>query len=364
MNQLNGDSESQQIQQLDKIRNLRDRGTIKPPNRYQANIAVFNEPSSYEDTMSGEDAYNWKKAIEDELKAHELNGTWIYEDLPEGKRTVGSRWVFKIKYNSHEDTHRYKARLCAKGFTQKQGVDYQEVYAPVARYDSIRAMLARAAQENMKIGQFYVKTAFLNGELNEEIYMDIYMPDGVTCSDKNKVCKLLKSLYGLKQASRSWNSKFDSFLKRFHFKSSKADACIYTGNFESYKVYLIIYVDDGLILSTSQKAIDKVINELKSNFRITIGNAKSYVGIKIIRDIERKSIFIHQTSYIRHILQRFNMTDCKVKSIPADLDTCLTSANKCETVIENVPYRQAIDALMFLSIVTRPDITYIVNLLE
>jgi len=184
----------------------------------------------------------------EELQAHELNGTWTFENLPEGRKTIESKWVFKKKYVAHTNTHKYKARLCAKGFTQKQRIDYQEVFAPVARYDSIRMMLAIAAQKKMEIGQFDVKTAFLNGDLTEEIYMRV--PEGVKTKYKDKVCRLRKSLYGLKQASRSWNCKFDSFLKHFQFVPNKADACVYTGDYDLDKVYLIIYVDDGLILAS------------------------------------------------------------------------------------------------------------------
>jgi len=213
--------------------------------------------------------------------------------------------------------HKYKARLCAKGFTQKQGVDYQEVFAPVARYDSIRTMLAIAAQKNMEIGQFDVKTAFLNGDLTEEIYMQV--PEGVITKYKDKVCRLRKSLYGLKQASQSWNCKFDSFLKHFQFVPSKADACVYTGDYDLDKVYLIIYVDDGLILASSKEALNVVLHHLESGIRITIGDAKEYIGIEIIRDIEARTIFILQASYVKQIFHKFNMVDSKAKGIPADL---------------------------------------------
>jgi len=168
-------------------------------------------------------------------------------------------------------------------------------------------MLAIAAQKNMEIGQFYVKTAFLNGNLTEEIYMQV--PEGVTTKYKDKVCRLQKSLYGLKQASRSWNCKFDSFLKRFQFVLSKADACVYTGDYNLDKIYLIIYVDDGLILKSSKEALNVILNRLKSGIRITIGDAKEYIGIEIIRDIEAMTIFIHQTSYVKHVPHKFNIID-------------------------------------------------------
>jgi len=176
--------------------------------------------------------------------------------------------------------------------TQKQGIDYQEVFAPVAKYDSIRTMLAIAAQRNMEIKQFDVKTAFLNGDLTEEIYMQV--PEEVKTKYKDKICRLRKSLYGLKQASRSWNCKFDSFLKHFQFVPSKADAYVYTGDYDINKVYLIIYVDDGLILASSKEAFNVILNHLESGIRITIGDAKEYIGIEIIRDIEGQYSFIRR----------------------------------------------------------------------
>lgn len=325
-------------------------------------MVEYDEPQSYEEALSAEDADDWKKAIDEELKAHELNGTWRYEDLPKGKKAIGSKWVFKRKYASDRNAHLCKARLCAKGFTQQQGVDYQEVFAPVARYDSIRTMLSLAAMKNLEIGQFDVKTAFLNGNLVEEIYMEI--PKGVTSKHKNKVCRLQKSLYGLKQASRTWNCKFDSFLKLFHFVPSKADACVYTGKYKLDKVHLIIYVDDGLILAPSKEALNAVLNELKSNFKITIGDARNYIGIEIIHDIKTKSIFIHQASYMKRILERFNMINSKAKSVPADLGMNLSSTSDSDIDMRDIPYRQTIGSLKFLSNVTRPDITFIVNFLS
>lgn len=186
------------------------------------------------------------------------------------------------------------------------------------------------------------------------------IPQGVKEAPDGTVCRLQRSLYGLKQASREWNSKFDLCLKRFQFIPSKADPCVYNGKFELNKIYLIIYVDDGLILSTSKQAINTILTELKSNFEITLGNVNCYVGIEIVRDIEAKTIFIHQSSYIKRILQRFNMLDAKIKEIPADLGVSLVSTGANDKR-NNIPYRQAIGSLMFLANVTCPDISFIVN---
>lgn len=144
--------------------------------------------------------------------------------MPIGRKSIGYKWVFKLKSSASGEPPRYKARLCAKGFYQKAGVDYDEIFAPVVRYESIRTLLAIAAHYDLEIAQFGVKTVFLNGELREEIYMDV--SERVTTYNKDDKCKLLKSVYGLKQASRQWNIKFDKFLKCFNFSPSSADLCL------------------------------------------------------------------------------------------------------------------------------------------
>jgi len=346
----------------DRKQTLRDRKTLKIPNRYEANLAEFDEPTTYEEAISCENSAHWMKAINEELEAHETNGTWTFEDLPSGKKTIGSKWVFKVKYSPTQDTYRYKARLCAKGFTQEKGIDYQEIFAPVVRYDSIRVMLALAAQQDLCTFQFDVKTAFLNGDLNEEIYLEI--PEGVIATSTNKVCRLHKSLYGLKQAPRSWNHKFDLFMKQFNLIPSKADPCVYIGNFNSGIIYLCIYVDDGLLLASSKEVLNVVLSELKANFKITGGDANYYVGMEIVRDIGNKRVFIHQSSYIKRVLHRFNMLDARSKETPADLGVSLHSAGDVNGNSNNIMYRQAIGSLIFLATVTRPDIAFIVNYLS
>lgn len=190
------------------------------------NLIESNEPVTFKEAISGENAKQWTQTIEEELSAHEKNNTWRLVPLPEGKSTIGCKWVFKIKGTSLEDNIRYKARFCAKEFTQKPGIDYEEVFSPVVRYESVRILLAVATERDLEVEQFDVKTAFLYDDLNEEIYMDI--PEGVN-ADKGQVCRLQKSLCGLKQASRQWNSKFDSFLKTFNLVQSSADPCVYKG---------------------------------------------------------------------------------------------------------------------------------------
>lgn len=186
---------------------------MKESERYESNAFVVDTiPGSYEDVISSENASKWQNAMDQEMAALSENQTWILEKLPSGRRAIGCKWVFTIKSVSKGDMERFKARLVAKGFAQREGIDYFETFAPVVRYESIRMLLAMAAKEDFEMLKFDVKTAFINGDLHEEIYME--QPPGFQCSEHpDTVCKLQRSLYGLKQASRCRSSKFVSFLK-------------------------------------------------------------------------------------------------------------------------------------------------------
>lgn len=268
--------------------------------------------------------------------------------------------MFKVKETSEKDV-RFKARLCVREFTQKPGIDYEEVFSPVVRYESVRVLLAIATEQDLEIQQFDVKTAFLHGDLTEEIYMTV--PEGVNANE-DQVCKLQKSLYGLKQAARQWNYKFDSFLKAYNFKQSIADPCVYKGHFKDVSVFLTLYVDDGLLLAETEEALDEVLGTLRCSFEITQESPSSFVGIEIQRDRGKRIIFIHQRGYIERILTRFGMIDAKPVSTPADqhLIATLSSNRKCKK--PNFPYRETIGSLMFLIQLTRPDLAYIVNFLS
>jgi len=337
------EEESQRDKKVQE-RLLRDRNTITKPNRYQANLVELTEPTTYQEAISGKNAGKWNKAIEEELEAHERNGTWRLTFLPEGKSTVGCKWVFKIKGASSEDNLRYKARLCAKGFTQKPGIDYQEIFSPVVRYESIRTFLAMGAERDFEIEQFDIKTAFLHGDLHKEIYMDV--PEGIDA--KGQVCRLQKALYGLKQASRQWNSKFDSFLKTFSFVQSYADPCVYIGHLNDIPVFLALYVDDELLLGESKEALDKILNALRLSFEIMEGSPSSFAGMQIQRDRDKGIVFIHQRRYIEHILTRFGMADARPVRTPADPHSITSLMNVRDDDNINVPYREAIGSLMFL----------------
>ena len=219
-----------------------------------------------------------------EIKALEANDTWEITLLPPGKYPIGCKWVFRIKYKADGTIERFKARLVAKGFTQKEGIDYKETFAPVAKMVSVRALLAVAIHNNWIIEQLDINNAFLHGDLHEEVYMTI--PQGYSTDlPPNSVCKLKKSLYGLKQANRQWFTKLTSFLLMLGFHQSYADTSLFTYTKGSQFLALLIYVDDILLAGNDRLLIDSVKLQLHNKFNIKdLGALHYYLGIEIFQN--------------------------------------------------------------------------------
>ena len=252
-------------------RRLRNRNLIRPPDRFGVPVAFFADvvPTTYNEAVASQSAEKWKLAMNEEIQALEENKTWTLSELPQGKRAIGCKWVYAIKTDPSGNIKRYKARLVAKGFSQREGIDFFETFAPVVRYESIRMLLAIAAERDYEFMKFNVKTAFLYGDLHEDIYLE--QPPGYISEDKsNQVYKLHRNLYGLKQSPRCWNVKFVSFLNKFNFVNIESDKCVFVGIVKGFTVYLALYVDDGLITCENKNAIDEVLNFLKNNFKITV----------------------------------------------------------------------------------------------
>ena len=206
-----------------------------------------DEPTNYEEAMMSPDSAKWLEAMKSEMGSMYENKVWTLEVLPEGRKAIQNKWIFKRKTDADGNVTVYKARLVAKGFSQVQGIDYDETFSPVAMLKSVRIMLAIAAYFDYEIWQMDVKTAFLNGFLKEELYM--IQPEGfVDPENADKVCKLQRSIYGLVQASRSWNLRFDEVIKAFGFVQVYNEACIYKKVSGSSIAFLILYVDDILLI--------------------------------------------------------------------------------------------------------------------
>lgn len=346
-------------------RNLRDRSQLPRPNYKERDSMDFDstlmvaeslEPNSFEEALKCENSKEWVAAMDDEMKSLDENKTWTLADLPKDRKVVSNRWIYRLKHKTNGELERYKARLVVRGFTQEYGIDYEETFSPVVKFSSIRMILSVAAAEKLFLKQFDVKTAFLYGELADEIYM--VQPKGYD-DLSGKVCRLNKSLYGLKQASRCWNEKFVSFLKKFGFQVSKADPCVFISGSNSKRMILAIYIDDGLVAASCENEIILLLKYLNEHFQIKSGELQCFLGLQIQR-IENGSIFVHQKAYAKKILSRFGMEEAVEVSIPVDPHHAMSprcypdEANN----VANVPYRESIGSLMYLAVATRPDLSF------
>ena len=204
--------------------------------------------------MSSPKAPYWKEAINDEVESILQNHTWELVDLPSGSKPLGYKWIFKKKMKENGSIDKYKVILVIKGYKKKEGLDYFDTYSPVTRISSIRMLIAIAAIHNLAIHQMDVKTAFLNGDLDEEIYME--QPEGfIVPGQEKKVCRLVKSLYGLKQALMQWHENFDSVMMTNGFKIIECEKCVYVKNTERGFVIICLYVDDILIMGRNNEII-------------------------------------------------------------------------------------------------------------
>ena len=325
--------------------------------RYVMN--VDDDPKTYSEAMSSRDSNFWKEAINDEMNSIMLNQTWVLSDLPPGAKPIGCKWIFKKKLNTNGSIDKFKARLVVKGYKQRQGVDYFDTYAPVARISSIRCLIALASIHNLVIHQMDVKTAFLNGDLEEEIYME--QPEGfITPGQEKKVCKLVKSLYGLKQAPMQWHEKFDKVALSFGFIVNDADKCIYSKSDNNGYVIICLYVDDMLIFGSNISCVNETKKFLSSKFDMKdLGEAYAILGIKIIRKMGE--LLLTQSHYIEKFLKKYNHYDDK--PAPTPLDPSIKLEKNTGRTISQLEYSSIIGSLMYAMHCTRPDIAHAISVL-
>lgn len=319
-------------------------------------VISSEDPVSVQEAMSRSDAQQWREAMNAEIDSIRKNNVYSVTELQEGRKAIGCKWVFKIKKDGNGNVERYKARLVAKGYSQKAGIDFNETYAPVAKFNSIRLILAIAASKSFVVHQMDVKTAFLNGDLDEDIYME--QPDGMIGEGEEKlVWKLHKSLYGLKQAPRVWYMKLDTFLKNIGFTRCERDYSVYAE--KGTGVILAVYVDDLIIVGVERDVIE-VKEKLASEFEMSdLGEAHWLLGMKI--EIDKSGIWISQGQYIQDVLRKFGMMECKPVGTPME-GKLLKNQVADETKEKlDVPYRQAVGSLMYAMVGTRPDIAVAVS---
>ncbi|KAK1417487.1 hypothetical protein QVD17_26616 [Tagetes erecta] len=371
------DSEEEQSPQSpDQTQNQVRRSTrvTKPPARYDSYVNYLlltenGEPESYSEAVKLKDSLQWEHAMKDEMNSLMKNNTWELIKLPPGKRVLQNKWTYRIK-EDHKGCKRYKARLVAKGFQQKKGVDYNEIFSPVVKMTTIRLILSIVAAEGLHLEQLDVKTAFLHGNLDEEIYMA--QPEGFQVAGKeNLVCKLKRSLYGLKQAPRQWYLKFDDFMVRTGYKRCETDHCCYQKRFKGSYIILLLYVDDMLIAGSDMEEIRKLKKQLSDEFEMKdLGPAKQILGMSISRKKDG-SITLSQEKYIGKVLERFKMNDEKMKPRNTPLGNHFKLSKDQSPKSEDeraemakVPYASAVGSLMYAMVCTRPDIAHAVGVVS
>ncbi|KAJ9542569.1 hypothetical protein OSB04_029075 [Centaurea solstitialis] len=358
----------EEVQTQDLRRSSRVR---QEPDRYLGFLVSqdsgdLNEPTSYGEAVSGSESEQWQEAMRAEMQSMYDNQVWELTDLPQHCKAVGRKWVFKKKTDMDGNVHTFKARLVAKGFTQTHGIDYDETFSPVAMLKSIRILMAISAYFNYEIWQMDVKTAFLNGKLTEDVYME--QPEGFEDpKNPNKVCKLLKSIYGLKQASRSWNLHFDERIKEFGFTKSEFEPCVYTKFSGSIVTFLVLYVDDILLIGNDVPTLQSVKSWLSKCFQMKdLGEAAYILGIKIYRNRSKRLIGLSQSTYIDKILKKFRMDESKKGFIPMQHGIVLSKtqcsvSSQDQDKMKSVPYASAIGSIMYAMLCTRPDVAYSVT---
>ena len=365
----NNEPQPVELRRSDRVRRKPARYVLLGESYQVIPIDSEDDPINYKEALEDVDVQEWQKAMDREMESIYSNSVWSLVEAPKGVKPIGCKWIYKRKRGSDGKVETFKARLVAKGYTQKEGIDYEETFSPVAMLKSIRILLAVAASLDYEIWQMDVKTAFLNGNLNEDIYMQ--QPEGFKAKGKeHMVCKLQRSIYGLKQASRSWNIRFDQAITSFGFEKSPDEPCVYKRIQAQKVVFLVLYVDDILLIGNDKQVLSGVKDWLHKQFDMKdLGEANYILGIKLIRDRKIKLLALSQASYIDKILVRFNMENSKRGSLPFRHGIHLSKEQSPKTPeqkerMSRIPYASAVGSLMYAMLCTRPDICYAVGVVS
>ncbi|KAK2459095.1 putative mitochondrial protein [Trifolium repens] len=322
---------------------------------YALSLTVHTEPKSYAEAVKFD---CWRKAMQAELLALEKTGTWFLVDKPLHVKPIGCRWVYKVKHHANGTVERYKARLVAKGYNQIEGLDYFDTYSPVAKLTTVRLVIALASIHHWFLHQLDVNNAFLHGDLQEDVYMT--PPPNITAKP-NQVCKLVKSIYGLKQASRKWYEKLTSLLLSHNYKQAASDHSMFTKQTASTFTILLVYVDDIILAGNSLSEFVHIKTVLHSAFKIKdLGLLKYFLGLEVAHS--STGITICQRKYCLDLLTDSGLGGCKPVSTPSDPSIKLY--NDTSPPFEDVSaYRRLVGRLLYLN-TTRPDITFITQQLS
>ncbi|GJZ72806.1 retrovirus-related pol polyprotein from transposon TNT 1-94 [Tanacetum coccineum] len=317
-----------------------------------------DDPLTFEEAVKNR---QWRDAMKAEIDSIEKNKTWELTILPAGTKPIGVKWVFKTKLNEKGEVEKHKARLVAKGYAQQYGVDYTEVFAPVARLDTIRLILALAAHHGWDVFQLDVKSAFLQGELKEEVF--VQQPPGYEKKgEEDKVYKLTKALYGLKQAPRAWYSKIEAYFVREGFARCSSEHTLFTKSKEGGKLLIVsIYVDDLIYTGNDKSLCDEFKSSMMLEFDMSdLGKMRYFLGIEVIQS--PNGIFVCQRKYACEVLARFDMGNSNPVLNPIVPGTRLMK-DEHETKVDVTLFKKMVGSLMYLT-TTRPDLMYGVSLIS
>ncbi|GJV49479.1 putative ribonuclease H-like domain-containing protein [Tanacetum coccineum] len=311
------------------------------------------EPTSIAKALSDS---SWVEAMQEELLQFKLQQVWILVDLPNGKKAIGTKWVFRNKKDERGIVIRNKARLVAQGHRQEEGIDYEEVFAPVARIEAIRLFLAYASFMGFLVYQMDVKSAFLYGTIEEEVY--VTQPPRFKDPDHpDKVYKVVKALYGLHQAPRAWYETLANYLLSNGFKRGKIDQTLFIKKQKGDILLVQVYVDDIIFGSTNKELCTSFEKLMKDKFQMSsMGELTFFLGLQVQQ--KEDGIFISQDKYVAEILKKFNYSNVKSTSTPIDLEKPLVKDGDADDVDVHL-YRSMIGSLMYLT-ASRPDIMFVV----
>jgi hypothetical protein len=315
---------------------------------------LLEEPVTFSDTVRQD---GWRDAINSEVDSILRNQTWKIVDQSNGKTPITAKWIFKIKKGSSGKVYKLKAQLVARGFQQKVGIDYNDIFAPVVQWSTIRTIFALAAQNQWPLHQMDVVIAFLNGTVQEDIYMEI--PEGfLGANDPSKVCKIHRALYGLKQASKAWYARIDAWLLSQGLTRSENDPNLYFSIIGDKRTILLLYVDDLLLTGDDPTEIHHIQEALKSEFEMTnLGLAHSSLGAEI--EYKINGLFIHQKGYVQKLLEKFGLQTCNPTKLPMDPHDQLQKHTRMPRV-DPLLYRSLVGSLIYLTN-TMPDICFAVS---
>jgi hypothetical protein len=334
---------------------------------YRVNVVEGGFEPTYRQAMAGPDQVRWLDGIEAEVKSLLENKTWEWWSGPgpPPKQPLRSKFVLKAKRDDAGNITRWKARLVALGFLQRRGIDYGETFAPVVRMASLRVFLALVAAQNLELKHLDVDTAFLNGVLDEEVYMRL--PEHFDEKGVPVIVRLLKSIYGLKQASRAWNKAMHAVLIVFGFVQSKADPCIYVFELGAAFLAMAVYVDDFFVAFNDEAVFEALKSHLEKHFRIKdLGDLRWALGIRVTRDRQARTLSLDQEQYLSDMLKTFRMDQCVPVDTPEQPGLLLTKAmspadDVARQHMSSIPYRSAVGKLMYPMLCTRPDLAHAVR---